>query len=244
MSSWSLYRHTSPSGKVYIGISKDIKVRWSGHGRRYLSYNSIFGKAILKYGWNNIKHEVLIANLSKEEANRLETQFIQYYKSLGISYNITDGGEGTTGRVVSEETRLKMKKSAKGWSRQAIEASLLSRKNPDYYKASLAKAHEAWKGSHHSDVAKKKISNKARGRDMSKAVEASRRSIFDRGKGKRKCILQCGLNGDLINEFTSITEAMKFLNKSSKSISNCLSGKAKTAFGYIWKYKIDGGDIN
>ena len=54
-----LYRHTSPSGKVYIGITRDVNIRWSNKGYRYLTYNSIFGKAILKYGWDNIKHEIL-----------------------------------------------------------------------------------------------------------------------------------------------------------------------------------------
>ena len=32
---------------------------------------------------------------------------------------------------------------------------------------------------------------------------------------------------------------MKFLNKTSKAIQNCLAGRTKTAFGYIWKYKED-----
>ena len=79
---WCVYRHISPSNKVYIGItSRKPELRW-GHN------------AILKYGWDNIKHEILIDNASKEEACILEQMLISHYKRLGVSYNITDGGEG------------------------------------------------------------------------------------------------------------------------------------------------------
>lgn len=103
--SWCVYKHTSPSGKVYIGISSNISIRWSRSGFRYTTYNSIFKRAIEKYGWNNIEHKILFDNLTKEKAVQLEIDLIRHYKNLGISYNITDGGEGTLGRKVSEKTK-------------------------------------------------------------------------------------------------------------------------------------------
>ena len=55
---WCLYRHTSPSGKVYVGItSKPILRRWN-NGNGYRTCKN-FWRAILKYGWDNIIHEVL-----------------------------------------------------------------------------------------------------------------------------------------------------------------------------------------
>ena len=64
---WSVYRHTSPSGKVYIGItSKNPKRRWAyGYGYNHCS---VFRKAILKYGWNNINHEILFTHLTASKA--------------------------------------------------------------------------------------------------------------------------------------------------------------------------------
>ena len=53
----------------------------------------------------------------------------------------------------------------------------------------------------------------------------------------RKAVIQYDLNNNIINEFPSIEEANKFLEKTSKSINNCLANRAKTAFGYKWKYK-------
>lgn len=86
---WCVYRHISPSNKVYIGItSRKPELRWEHKGCNK------FYNAILKYGWDNIKHEILIDNASKEEACILEQMLISHYKRLGVSYNITDGGEG------------------------------------------------------------------------------------------------------------------------------------------------------
>ena len=67
--SWCVYKHTSPSGKVYIGISSNIGIRWSRSGFRYTTYNSIFKRAIEKYGWNNIEHKILFDNLTKEKSS-------------------------------------------------------------------------------------------------------------------------------------------------------------------------------
>ena len=100
---WKVYMHTSPSGKVYIGItSQSVNRRWR-NGDGYLikqegKYNQpLFARAINKYGWNNIKHKVLWDNLDEETAKAIEITLIAYYKNLGISYNLTDGGDGTAG---------------------------------------------------------------------------------------------------------------------------------------------------
>lgn len=70
---WILYRHTSPSGKVYVGItSKSVNKRWDG-GRGYKTC-IYFYNAILKYGWDNIKHEILFTDLEEKRAKSLEIE--------------------------------------------------------------------------------------------------------------------------------------------------------------------------
>ena len=89
---YKLYRHTSPSGKVYIGITKtSVYARWMC-GRGYRRNCHVFHRAILKYGWDNIKHEILFTNLTEERAKKLEIELIRHYKGLNLSYNISDGG--------------------------------------------------------------------------------------------------------------------------------------------------------
>lgn len=108
MRSWTIYRHVSPSGKVYVGItSRSPKERWGHNGCSYRG--QIFVNAINKYGWDNIKHEILFTNLTEQRAKNLEIELIRHYKGLGISYNMTDGGDGTVGLKLSEERRARLK---------------------------------------------------------------------------------------------------------------------------------------
>lgn len=111
---WTIYEHISPSGKVYIGITSQDKVckRWQ-YGNGYVCC-TIFYKAIKKYGWKNFQHNIIASNLGEMTAKNMEKDLIKYYKEKGISYNITDGGDGTLGRKFSEDTIRKMSKSHKG----------------------------------------------------------------------------------------------------------------------------------
>lgn len=84
--SYIIYDHISPSGKHYIGQTcRKAEERWGANGGRYMAKNakgqyvhSLFANAILKYGWDNFKHEILFHNCSKELADTLEKAFIKY----------------------------------------------------------------------------------------------------------------------------------------------------------------------
>lgn len=91
---WSIYKHTSPSGKSYIGYTKQKpKDRWKG-GNGY-DKNTKFGQAIAKYGWDNFSHEIVETNIqSLEEAKQAEIVWITYYDSFHNGYNSTPGGDG------------------------------------------------------------------------------------------------------------------------------------------------------
>lgn len=51
-----------------------------------------------------------------------------------------------------------------------------------------------------------------------------------------KRIAQFDLAGNKLREFDSIKEASNYLGKPHASISQCLSGRRKTAYGYKWEY--------
>ena len=95
MKFYSVYKHTAPNGKVYIGITKqNPKYRWGKEGRGYIN-NEHFYRAIQKYGWNSFAHEILYTNLEKEEAKRLEIELISRHNSSNpnFGYNNSLGGE-------------------------------------------------------------------------------------------------------------------------------------------------------
>ena len=113
---WCVYKHTSPSGGVYIGITSDYPLaRWR-NGRGY-DCCEVMNKAIKKYGWENFTHEILFDNLTKEEACQKEIELIAFYKNQGHCYNLAERG---TNGLASEETKKKMssnrqRKNAHGW---------------------------------------------------------------------------------------------------------------------------------
>lgn len=55
---WSVYKHVDPYGKIYIGVTKDVKHRWRGNGRGYIGGTAIWD-AIQTYGWDNFQHEIV-----------------------------------------------------------------------------------------------------------------------------------------------------------------------------------------
>ena len=116
-----VYKHTSPSGKVYIGVTSVVpEKRWeNGFGYRY---NTHFWRAIVKYGWENFEHEIVVNGLTKDQAYRLEKELISAYRSTDpdFGYNITEGGlGGSCGTKDSLETRKRKSESAKiAWEKR------------------------------------------------------------------------------------------------------------------------------
>ena len=116
MKRYRVYVHVCPNGKRYVGATTASKpeYRWK-EGRGYW-YNKHFYFDILKYGWDNIAHEVFEVD-SKEEMYRKEIELISFYHSNDpkFGYNLSAGGECShLGCRHSEETRKKMSQSMKG----------------------------------------------------------------------------------------------------------------------------------
>lgn len=109
MGNYTVYMHTCPNGKRYIGITKKIPDRRWQNGTGYKT-QILFYRAIQKYGWDNIEHEILFEGLTEQEAKTKEIELIAQWKTnqCDFGYNLTNGGDGTSGCIPSEETRLKM----------------------------------------------------------------------------------------------------------------------------------------
>lgn len=90
--SYIVYKHTNLiNKKIYIGITKygnKPNIRWrNGYG--YVD-NKKFYQDIEKYGWENFSHEILMKDLSEEEALRLENFYINLFDCRKSGYNNKD----------------------------------------------------------------------------------------------------------------------------------------------------------
>lgn len=227
---YTVYKHTTPSGKVYIGItSMQPEKRWeSGSGYKQ---NKHFYYAILKYGWENIKHEIVCTGLSKWQACRVEQSLIKYFDSTNNSkgYNHSIGGEcGSLGVHPSEDTRKKLRKAHKGKrpSDECIRKSVEAHKGKHLDIETRMKISKKLKGQSLSIETRKKMSEARKGRKISKHV------ILAMTEATSKKVL-CAETGEV---YKSLSEAGRQLGISFKNISNVLRGKSKTAGGYHWRY--------
>ena len=103
-----IYKITSPSKKVYIGQSVDIKNRWNAH--RSLKCNRdtpILHNSIKKYGVEKHKFGI-IARCNIEELNDLEKFYIDLYEATGKN-GMNIGGGGQSAHSLSEETKEKIR---------------------------------------------------------------------------------------------------------------------------------------
>lgn len=217
MNKYTVYKHTSPCGKTYIGVTgQSVTRRWnngSGYKKCPLFYN-----AIKKYGWDNFNHEILFEGLTKEEAEQKEIELISFYKSNDreFGYNIENGGncKGTH----SEEVKLKISTGNKGKTIDMSTPKQISRINK--LKTSMLGENNPFYGKKHSTESKQKISKSRIGNKWS----------------VHKKIKQFDLFGNYINSYESIAEANRITGVSIAGICQCCKGIYTKSGGYVWRY--------
>lgn len=235
---YCVYVHTSPSGKKYVGqTGQKPERRWGKDGAYYLRKNKngeykqrYFANAIIKYGWDNIEHEIIASNLTKEEADNFEKLLIEKLntKNHKYGYNLKDGGIGGGG--FSEEVLKKMSESHKGkkQSEETIKKrfeNLRDKNHPNYGKplsedvrqkvsnATKGEKHHMY-GKHFSEEHKKKISASL----------------------KRQKVVQYDLQKKIIKIWDCMGDVERELGISKGNVSACCKRKNKTAGGFIWRY--------
>lgn len=99
--------------KKYVGWTNDPPERKHTH---YIGLGSkLVYKAILKYGVENFEFNVLCETERMNVILQMEIKTISSLNTFNPNgYNLTEGGEGSLGRIVTDVTREKMSKAQKG----------------------------------------------------------------------------------------------------------------------------------
>lgn len=147
MKSNDVYKITNKiTGKVYIGITNQ------GAGTRYRHhwYEARIGepapihRSMAKYGEENFTLEIIDFADTCDELKDKEKYWIKQYDSNNREkgYNLTEGGDGTFGRLHSEETKDKIRQKAIG------------RKASEETKKKMSEAQSKYKDAHraHADA--------------------------------------------------------------------------------------------
>lgn len=206
--------HTNKSnGKKYIGITSQNppEKRWmAGHG---YSEKLPIGRAVRKYGWDGFTHEILLDNLSEEQAKNMEVFLIDYYHTQDdqFGYNITAGGDGVTGMHHSELSKQKMSEAKSG------------DKHPNF-------------GKHLSEATKAKIGAAHIGNTYSLGLTRSKETREKMSASKMKPVAMCNTDGETLRIFDSAKTAGEVLGINRKNISLCCKNQRHSAGGYAWKF--------
>lgn len=222
-----VYMHTSPNNKRYVGITRQNppEKRWGYNGSGYCD-NEHFSRAISKYSWENIKHEILYTGLTKEEAEQKEIELIAYYDSINPDkgYNMTPGGSYNVnvilkpvkqytieGIFVKEYECIKYAAIDTNINKSAIslccnnKAKLAGGYIWQFSDVELTKEHIAW-------------------------------CLSDARKDNRIPVCQYSMDGILIKEYESLTIASIETGIDLCIIIMACKGEYKTAGNYIWRY--------
>ena len=105
-----IYKFTSPSNKSYIGKTvQSFSQRMHGHKTKSSNCTAL-KHAINKYGWAEMKREIVEENIPEDQLNDREKYWIKTYDTMAPhGYNLTDGGDGGS---LSDITKLRIRKNA------------------------------------------------------------------------------------------------------------------------------------
>lgn len=157
----------------------------------------------------------IIDEVDENEWRFWESFYIDLYKSWGFKLENKNNGGGGRGRgwISSKERNDKIKNSLKNHNK--------------YYTKDI----------------RDKISRNGKG--IKKPFSKEHKNNMGIAKRKQaKCVIQYDLNLNLIREWDSKGLAANFIKDQTGKNSNitsqikdCIKGRQKTAFGYIWRYK-------
>lgn len=212
--SYTVYVHITPNNKYYVGITKqDVKERW----KNSLGYQTqtLFWRAIQKYGWDNIKHIIVYTGLTHDEACQKEVELIAKYRSNNpkYGYNRTSGGDGTC-NFSHKNPRTEE------WTKKIAQSNTGKHRTPEQ----RINISNAMKGKHHTDKTKKQISETCKRINTAQYFNTPEvREKFLRKK--RIPIYLLNDNNDVVKTFKSMTDCATYLNISTALVSLIINGK-------------------
>lgn len=203
-----LHKRSTDDSVFYVGKGTGNRA-YKQHGRSK-HWKNVVNK-------NGLTVHIYKDGLSEDDAFQLEKELIAYYGFQNL-VNLTHGGEGTSGRVLSDEFYAKM----------------LSFANSEQNKIRVSKQ---WKGVKRGKEFGEKLSKAKLGVKLSNAHVDSLRLA----KASIMKQVLCIDNGMVFESVFYAEQWLKSIGKATKSaqaqIRHVCKNRCKTACGFKWKYK-------
>lgn len=230
-----VYKHTSPEGKVYIGITgqNPPEKRWAnGHG---YTQNEYFNSEIIRYGWNNFMHEILFNNLTRIEAQEKECELIAHYQSTdkNFGYNIKAGGYK---QILDGEVTKVIGHSSGKSSISVNQYTCLGEFIQTFDNVLIAEFETGICASNIMKCCEEKL--QSAGKFVWRYADPNYNSISYNYRINKQ-IIQYTKEGIFVRIYNSIISAARDNNIDQSSITKCCKEKVQSAGNFIWRYASD-----
>ena len=212
-----IYKITNPKGKIYIGQSTNIEERKRKY--KYLNSNSIgthLLNSLKKYGYENHIFEIIeLCDVSSLYLK--EKYWIEHYNCIDEGLNIIEGGSS-----IGFKSGDVKKKISKSWKNKTTEEKDII--NEKRRQGNLGKKKPGAGCKFFTEEHKENLSKSQKGKPKI--------------KNNKPVLMLDRIDGKILKEFNSVSEASCFIKVKQSALSGCLTGRTKTSGGYKWRYKI------
>lgn len=195
-----------------ITNEKYIDKHYGTEDDSYLGSGKILQRAILKYGKENFKREILYISQNVEENNQKEKEFIKAYNAIEDKnfYNIAEGGDGGD---IFHTLPLEQQDQL----RERARLQCTGEGNPMY-------------GKHHSEETKQKMSDAKKGKKLG----------AENGNAKGISAYKNSEMTDLVKHFDTIQEALIWIGTKPTDYSGISKRmkENKPYKKYYWKKEV------
>lgn len=274
---WHIYKLVNPKNRVYIGITTNLPKRIRNYQTINCLHQTALRYSLLKYGFEAHSFEVIESfSATVSQAYGKEIFWIRTYMSNYSKWpernglNLTEGGRGSHGRVMTDETKEKLRQAnlGKKYSHETKaklsamkkgkkinrvfteeEKQIARERNSKYrhteemkkFIGKCSKGNKNMLGKKQSESQKKKISELHKGNKYNLGRATSDKQKKKASEIFSKPIVQYDLYENFISSYPSIKEAIKGTGVSVWSIRQSAKGRVKNPRQFIFKYKEDVG---
>lgn len=216
MNEFVVYKvENTENGKIYIGSTiNSVEIRKKDHLQKSRDGSGYyFHQEIATYGPENFVWEQVDTASSNDELALKEKRYILQFDSFRNGYNSDSGG---------------------GFKKTVYQYSI--------YDCTLVATYDCLDSAANEVCADKKAISKAClnvnnfYRDFYWSYELKEPFIPNKDS-RRKKVIQMDMEGNVIADFKSVSEASRSTGANKSSIAKCCRGEYKSASGFIWKYK-------